>query len=152
MSVLKNKRRESKAEYLNTANNIYTHTLTFVSKLSSRYARLIGENVMDLAGKLLDECETANSIFPSDELRRNTRKYHLLEARGALLSLDVKLSHVYEILNLNPQGAFTTSTGKTVDSSTAMKRLDNMAIDLGTMIDEENAMLTKLINAKYKDK
>ena len=41
MSVLKEKRTVSKAEYVNTANQIYVETVGFLTRLSARYSRLI---------------------------------------------------------------------------------------------------------------
>ena len=111
MSVLKQKRTTSKAEFINTANQIYVETLNFLTRLSARYSRLIAEPVAKLAGEIIDHAEKANSIFPSDNQRIEMRKAHLLEARASLMALDVRLTHVYLILNQNPEGAFTTSKG-----------------------------------------
>ena len=41
MSILKAHRSESRAEYVNTANKIYVQTINFLSRLSSRYSRLV---------------------------------------------------------------------------------------------------------------
>ena len=43
MSVLKQKRTTSKAEFINTANQIYVETINFLTRLSARYSRLIAE-------------------------------------------------------------------------------------------------------------
>ena len=51
MSVLKQKRTTSKAEFINTANQIYVETLNFLIRLSARYSRLIAEPVAKLAGE-----------------------------------------------------------------------------------------------------
>ena len=93
MSVLKAHRSESKAEFVNTANKIYVQTINFLSRLSSRYSRIMAKPVSDLASAVLDNAEMANSIFPSDETRKELRKQHLLESRAALLALDVHLMH-----------------------------------------------------------
>ena len=58
MSVLKQKRTTSKAEFINTANQIYVETLNFLT-------RLLAEPVAKLAGEIIDHAEKANSIFPS---------------------------------------------------------------------------------------
>lgn len=50
MSVLKQKRTTSKAEFINTANQIYVETLNFLTRLSARYSRLIAEPVAKLMG------------------------------------------------------------------------------------------------------
>ena len=131
MSVLKSKRTESKAEYVNVANAIYIETINFLTRISARYSRLIAEPVAKLAGEVIDHAEKANSIYPSDDQRRQLRKAHLLEARASLMALDVRLTHVYLILNQNPEGAFTTSKGNPVKSQDAMEKLDKMAQNLG---------------------
>lgn len=64
MSVLKSKRSTSKAEYVNLANEIYTETVAFLTRLSARYARLLAEPVAALAGEIIDRTEKANSIDP----------------------------------------------------------------------------------------
>ena len=153
MSVLKSKRTESKAEYVNVANAIYIETINFLTRISARYSRLIAEPVAKLAGEVIDHAEKANSIYPSDDQRRQLRKAHLLEARASLMALDVRLTHVYLILNQNPEGAFTTSKGNPVKSQDAMEkldkkateRLDKMAQKLGGLIDKENDLLQGMI-------
>ena len=114
MSVLKEKRTTSKAEYVNTANQIYVKTVDFLSRLSARYSRLIAAGTAHLAGQVMDHAEQANKIFPSDAQRKELRKMHHLEALSALSALDVRLTHCYEILYCNPQGAFTDNRGKSV--------------------------------------
>lgn len=52
MSVLKAKRTTSKAEFVNTANQIYVETLNFLTRMSARYSRLLAEPVAKLAGRL----------------------------------------------------------------------------------------------------
>ena len=85
-----------------------------------------------------------NTVFP---------KLNLLEARASLMALDVRLTHVYLILNQNPEGAFTTSKGNPVKSQDAMEKLDKMAQNLGELIDKENELLKgaiKNVTAKQK--
>ena len=153
MSVLKAHRSESKAEFVNTANEIYVQTIGFLSRLSSRYSRLVADDVARLASEVLDNCEKANSIFPSDSTRRELREKHLLEARASLMALDVHLSHCYGIMMTNPSGCFTTGSGNSVPSSDAKKKLDKMAQDLGELIDKENGLLTGVLkNDKDKER
>ena len=73
MSVLKEKRTVSKAEYVNTANQIYVETVGFLTRLSARYSRLIAEVTAQLAGEVMDHTEKANKIYPSDEQRKAQR-------------------------------------------------------------------------------
>lgn len=151
MSVLKSNRSESKAEFINTANEIYTRTITFLTRLSARYSRLLAADVARLASEVVDNAEKANSIFPSDSVRRELRERHLLEARASLMALDVKLSLCYQIMILNPAGCFETSSGKAVEKSDALKRLDKMAQALGDLIDKENTLLTGVLQRIYRD-
>ena len=141
MSVLKQKRTTSKAEFVNTTNQIYIETLNFLTRLSARYSRLVAEPTAKLAGEVKDFCEKANSIFPSDVQRVNLRTAHLLEARASLMALDSRLTDCYLIMNQNPEGCFTTSKGKAVPASEAMEKLDRMAQSLGDLIDRENELL-----------
>ncbi len=150
MSVLKNKRGESKAEFVNTANDIYFETLQFLTRLSSRYARLLADDVIRLASEVVDNAEKANSIYPSGDVRRQLREQHLLEGRASLMALDVKLSHCYNIMMLNPQGCFTTQSGNSVSSSEAIKKLEYMAQSLGEKIDKENTLLTSVLKGDKK--
>jgi len=141
MSVLRMKRTTSKAEFVNTANQIYVETLNFLTRLSARYSRLMAEDVAHLAGEVIDHSEKANSIFPSDDQRKELRKAHLLEARASLRALDVRLTHCYLVMMQNPEGCFTTSKGAQVDSRDAVEKLNRMAASLGELIDHEDELL-----------
>ena len=147
MSVLKNKRSESKAEYLNTAFTICSETMSFLKLLSARYSRLLAQDTMHLAVQVMTEAEKANSIFPSDETRKELRKRHLLEARASLLSLDVMLTLCYQSIMKNPEGAFTNSKGRTLESDESIKKIERMSENLGCLIDKENALLTKVLKS-----
>lgn len=147
MSVLKQKRTVSKAEFINTANQIYVETLHFLTRMSARYSRLLAEPVAKLAGEIVDHAEKANSIYPSDEQRRQLRKGHLLEARASLMALDVRLTHCYLVMNQNPEGCFTTASGKPVGAKDAAAKLEKMADSLGGLIDQENELLKGAIKS-----
>lgn len=147
MSVLKSRRRESRTAYVQYAYNIYTEVLLFLTKLSTRYSRLLAPKTIELASELLDHCEKANTIFQNNELGKNLRKTHVIEARASLMALDVHLSICYETMMLNPQGCFTKSGGASIPSSEAIKRLDRLAENLGNQIDQENKLLNGLLKA-----
>ena len=147
MSVLAQKRTTSKAEFINTAHQIYVETLNFLTRLSARYSRLIAEPVAKLAGEVIDHAEKANSIFPSDPQRIELRKAHLLEARASLMALDSRLTHCYLVMMENPEGCFTTSKGKTVGAKDATEKLDKMVQSLGELIDKENELLKGAVKA-----
>ena len=152
MSVLKSKRTTSKAEFVNTAHQIFVETLGFLTRLSARYSRLLAEPTAKLAGEVIDHAEKANSIFPSDLQRVELRKAHLLEARASLMALDVRLTHCYTLMSRNPQGCFTDGKGKSLPPSEAMEKLDRMAQSLGEKIDQENELLKGQIKGLAKKK
>ena len=147
MSVLKKKRSLSKAEFINVAHEIYIETIDFLTKLSARYSRLMAEPIAKLAGEVQDNAEKANSIFPSNDQRKQMREAYLLKARASLMALD---GDVYEILSKNPQGCFTNSKGDTLPASEATQKLDKRAQRLGELIDRENELLKGAINALSK--
>ncbi len=153
MSVLAQKRTVSKAEFVNTANQIYVETLAFLTRMSARYARLLAEPTAKLAGELKDHAEKANSIFPSGvqlEQRVRLRTAHLLEARASLMALDSRLTDCYLVMMQNPEGCFTTSKGKPVGPKEAVEKLDAMAQSLGEKIDRENELLKGQIESMDK--
>ena len=152
MSVLKSKRTTSKAEFVNTAHQMFVETLGFLTRLSARYSRLLAEPTAKLAGEVIDHAEKANSIFPSDLQRVELRKAHLLEARASLMALDVRLTHCYTLMSQNPQGCFTDGKGKSLPPSEAMEKLDRMAQSLGEKIDQENELLKGQIKGLAKKK
>lgn len=152
MSVLKSKRTTSKAEFVNTAHQIFVETLGFLTRLSARYSRLLAEPTAKLAGEVIDHAEKANSIFPSDLQRVELRKAHLLEARASLMALDVRLTHCYTLMSQNPQGCFADGKGKSLPPSEAMEKLDRMAQSLGEKIDQENELLKGQIKGLAKKK
>lgn len=147
MSVLKNKRTTSKAEFVNTANEIYTETINFLSRLSARYSRLLAPKTAELAGDLVSYAEKVQSYFTSDDIRLDLRERDTLQARGALMALDVQLCHCYLVMMKNPQGCFTDSKGNTVPEGEAVKRLDNMSQTLGEKIDAEDELLKGVLKS-----
>ena len=175
MSVLKEKRTQSAAEYVNVANQIYVETVSFLTRLSARYSRLVAEPVAKLAGEVIDNAEKANKIFPSDQQRKDLRKAHLLEALASLSALDVRLAHCYEVMYQNPRGCFRDSEDcknmddpeedgdgaegqkrkgrkKTITPQQAMDRLDNMSQSLSELIEQEETLLRNVMASDKKRK
>ena len=62
MSVLQMKRTTSKAEFVNTANQIYVETINFLTRISARYSRLLAEPVAKLAGEVIDHAESQQHL------------------------------------------------------------------------------------------
>jgi hypothetical protein len=159
MSVLKRKRSVSKIQYLQIGNFIFDYTANFVSRLSSRFGRILGSPTMRIASTFLINIEMANSIYPNTEDRVKLREKYLIEAGASLNTLDVFLSKCYNIMLTNPQGCFTTTGGKQVPADRAIKRLDSLAQQVGEAIDAERALIrgviksdrTKFKNGQYTD-
>lgn len=147
MSVLKGKRNVSTAEYVKLASDIFDETLQFISRVSNRYVRLIGPDIMHLAGEVEDNCDAANRVNPKTKGQFEYRERHLLEALGATSALDVRMSKVYRIMMKNPQGCFTNTKGETLEASKAVQRLDNMAQSLGEKIDQEMKLIQGVLNS-----
>ena len=147
MSVLKNKRSESKAEFVNTANRIYVETINFLSRLSARYSRLLAEPIAKLASDVVSNAEAANNIYPKDEITLKLRTEHMLEARAALSALDVEMALCYEVMLTNPQGCFTTPSGKSLPPEEASYKLEKMSQSLGELIDTEVKLLTSVMKS-----
>ena len=147
MSVLKSKRGKSKAEFVNVAHQIYVETLGFLSRLSARYSRILTQTTAELAAAVVDNAVAANTLLPTDEVRYNERKAYLLRSRGALAALDYHMARVYEVLMMNPEGAFSTSSGASVKGDKACARLDKMAQSLGEKIDEEGKLLSGVLKS-----
>lgn len=150
MSVLKNKRGESKAEFVNVASRIYVDTLRFLTRLSNRYSRLIATDIAHLASDVVNKAEMANSIFPADDTRKVLREQYLLEARASLMALDMQLSHCYSLLAQNPNGCFETSSRKLLEAGEAQRKLDKMAENLGCLIDSEKHLLKQVLKSDKK--
>ena len=140
MSVLKAKRGVSKAEFVSTANKIYTEVLWFLSRLSARYSRLLAQDTIHLAHEVIANAEMANTVSPIDTVRFELRQRCLLQAKASLGALDVQMSHVYDLLMLNPEGAFDNK-----DKSGAIRKLDRMAENLGCLIDDERKLLAGVL-------
>lgn len=73
MSVLKAHRSESKAEFVNVANKIYIQTIGFLSRLSSRYSRLVSKSVAELASEVVDHAEMLAYFESYDDHNRVLR-------------------------------------------------------------------------------
>ena len=142
MSVLKTRRGMSKAEFVNTANKIYTETLWFLSRLSARYSRLLAKDTIHLAHEIIANAEMANTMSPVDQVRFELRQRYLLQAKASLGALDIQMSHIYELLMLNPEGAFDNK-----DKAGAIKKLDKMAESLGCLIDDEGKLLAGVLKS-----
>ena len=149
MSVLKPKRNESSIEYIRLANDLFSWSVNFVSRLSARYSRLLSERTINLASEVLECCVKANSTYPSCYEYAKMREFYLIKAIGSLDALDVMFAHIYEILMLNPQGAFSKSNGKSVSEKEAVEKLDKMCVKVGEILNRERFILFGIKKATH---
>lgn len=68
MSVLKSKRTKSSIQYLKTADDIFSYTANFCSRLSPRYTRIFTDATIKMASILVTECGMANAIYPNSDM------------------------------------------------------------------------------------
>lgn len=149
MSVLLSKRSESKAQFVTNAYDIYDETMRFLTRVSARYARLVAAPIAALAGSLLDNCESANSIYPYGkdfDMKMTERTRYLINARANLRALDVRLLACYRQMNKNPAGSFTDTLDRK-DGAGAVARLDHMSDNLGNLIQKEERLLEGIIKS-----
>lgn len=144
MSVLKPKRKESTIEYIRLANDLFSWTINFVSRLSARYSRLLSERTINLASEVLECCIKANNAYPSCYEYAKMREFYFIKALGALNALDIMFAHIYEILRLNPQGAFSKSNGKSIPENEAVEKLDRMCVMVGEILNKEEAIILRM--------
>ena len=144
MSVLRPKRNESTIEYIKLADDLFSWTVNFVSRLSARYSRLLSERTISLASEVLECCIKAHNAYPSCYEYAKMREFYLIKALGSLNALDVMYSHIYGILRLNPQGAFSKSNGRSVSETEAVEKLDKMRVAVSEVFNKEVAILLKV--------
>ncbi len=137
MSVLKPKRNISHTEYIQISREILKCSIQFVSRLSARYSRLLASSVSNLACELVSCCVKADNSFPSNYESAKMRELYIIKATGALKSLDVMLVAVYDILMLNPEGAFSKKGGDSIPKREAIEKLDRMCENIGGLINKE---------------
>lgn len=143
MSVLQSKRSVASTEFVNTAREIYLETLTFLTKLSSKYSRLVATQIAELAGEAMDFCIKANETFPSGETNKELRKEYLLRARSSFSALENRLGICYELMNRNPQGCFE----KNISSSEAKDKISKMAEKVGNLLDTEYKLIKGVLES-----
>lgn len=127
MAVLKQKRGESKMQFLETARQLEIFTLRNCVKFPKRYTFFITNEIVRLAQSVYNSVKSANSIFPSRQLEMEMRREYLTRANCDLQCLISQLDVAKEIF------------GEEIKSSTWCKWLD--------LIEEE----AKLISAVKKN-
>lgn len=141
MSVLKRKRSQSKMEYVANGYSIEKHSIDFVKRLSVKNARIYQDAIVRLAVLQADMAYIANEIYPTNTAEYQVRRILLGVSMAVLHALDKRMADVYEMLMLNPQEAFSRQNGKPIPNAEAIRILEQLAENLGTMIDTQDALL-----------
>ena len=124
MSVLKSKRTESKAEYVNVANAIYIETINFLTRISARYSRLIAEPVAKLAGEVKD-FDPKKYMDPKAARRMEPFSQYAVAAAGEAIAqagLDMEKEDPFRV---------GTSIGSGIGSLQAMEREHKKMLEKG---------------------
>ncbi len=99
MAVLKQKRTESKMQFIETARQLEIFTLQTCVKFPKRYTFFITTEIVRLAQSIYNNVKSANSIFPAGELEIEMRKEFLIRANCDLQCLISQLDVAKEIIN-----------------------------------------------------
>ena len=97
MSVLKSKRGESSAQFLDTARESEIYTLRQCVKFPKRYTFFITNHIVSLAVETYSHVKAANSIFVTNEIELQLRRNHLIEANCNLQCLISQLDITKEL-------------------------------------------------------
>ena len=134
---------------MNLANEIYTETVAFLTRLSARYARLLAEPVAPGRGDHRPDGK-GEQHFSKGRAEPGPAEKAPAGGPAALMALDVRLGHCYTILAMNPQGCFTKTDGRSIPAAEATKKLDDMAQNLGEKIDRENELIKAVLESDRK--
>ena len=88
MSVPAWKRNESAVQYVDTARELYEHTLRYCRKFPKSATFLVTKDVVDAAKSVFVNVLGANRIYPKTEGDRAQRRGKLYDALGGLAALD----------------------------------------------------------------
>lgn len=97
MSVLKQKRGESKMQFLETARQLEIFTLQNCVKFPKRYTFFITTEIVRLAQSVYNNVKSANSVFPSGQLEMELRREYLTRANCDLQCLISQLDVAKEM-------------------------------------------------------
>ena len=128
-------------EYVTNGYAIEKYSIDFTKRLSTKSARLYQQPVTRLAMLQSDLAYMANEIYPTNRAEYQVRRSLLGVSTAILHVLDKRMADVYENLMVNPSDAFNRQNGKPIPKAEAIKILDKLSYDLGTMIDKQDSLL-----------
>ena len=99
VSVIKSKRSQSSAQFLETAQQIQIYTLRQCVKFPKRYTILFTQNLTTAAANVCSMVKKGNSIFPTNQHEAQLRRDCFLEAYA---ELQVLISHITTAYDMFP--------------------------------------------------
>lgn len=109
-------RKLSSIQYIDTARELYKHTLAYAKKFPKSLMFFMTKDIVDTAREVYKEVVKANSCYPHSTADVEFRFRHLMEAKGLLDSLDGLLSIALEMYDdhlLERTELITLADGKT---------------------------------------
>ena len=76
---------------------LYKKTVDACLKMPKRYTYLILQDVIQLAGRVMDNTKAANSVFPTNQHEAQIRRDHWIHARADLEALSSRIDRFLEI-------------------------------------------------------
>ncbi|MBQ9229091.1 MAG: hypothetical protein IJ680_03500 [Paludibacteraceae bacterium] len=104
MSVIKSKRNQSSAQFLETALQIQQYTLRQCVKFPKRYTFLFTQNLTTTATNACTQVKKGNSIFPANKHEAQLRRDCFLQAYAELQALVSLISTAYDMFPI-PENA-----------------------------------------------
>jgi hypothetical protein len=150
MSVPKFKRLPSGLDYVDNAYELQKEIMTLASKLSARWARILGQPIDNLVCKQADFVNMACSINCQNIEDYITRRWLLKMSRACLQALEKRLMDMVRILYMNPVKCFSRRNGKRYSNKDATKMLDGRLEVLGTMFDKQYSLIKGVLDSDNK--
>ena len=147
MSVLKSKRGESSAEFLELARKLQAETLDYALKLPKRLTFFLSTEIMRWGHEVYNNVKAGNSIFLAKKSDAEKRRDHWIEANNAIQVLDGKVSLAYDALMRNPERFAENEKDPEKRAEKIRKgkaRLDRATASLTALMNETASQIKKI--------
>lgn len=127
---------------VDNAIRLYRKVVEVCLKMPKRYTYLILQDVIELAGRVMDNAKGANSVFPTNQHEVQIRRDYWIHARANLQALSTRIDRFLEV-----PGTLTyhdERSDKTKGVTT--KELEEIA----DLIGAEMALITKALEEEKK--
>lgn len=127
---------------VDTAIKLYKKVVEVCAKMPKRYTYLLLQDVLQLAGRVMDNAKGANSVFPTNQHEVQIRRDYWIHARANLQALSTRIDRFMEVpgtLNYHDE-----KTGRT--KGVTLKELE----DVADLIISEMALITSALEDEKK--